>query len=127
MKAKLGHDWSPISNGTINLLTEDGKQLASLRIGAVNPQVVDLVNTDFHVVFRQIAEQLVETVNRPSSLELNMKLIALEREKQEAIAEGTRRGNFIESLAITAIDEQDYGEAENMLREATGRSTNATT
>jgi len=68
MKAELGTDWNALSNGTIRLKTDDGQDLVTIAVLAVNSNVIDVRNFNKNV--RNLAEEIVETINRSPRLNL---------------------------------------------------------
>lgn len=58
---------------------------------------------------------------RNIALENQMEITELQEQLREARNLASRQANFIEALGVTLLDEEDYVEAERMLREALGR------
>lgn len=56
-----------------------------------------------------------------SDLEAQMELTRLREQLREAKNILSRHANFIEALAITILDEEDWDEAQRMIAEADGR------
>lgn len=66
MRAKLNKDWGPLNNGSITLTTDEGEDIASIRICTVNPKIVDV--SKFYAEFKRIAIELVKVINDKKKL-----------------------------------------------------------